>query len=84
MLLSQIETSSDEAAAIVPSSPANNAATAPTLDSLSQVGSFFPFSRRPNAGPVTAALLISSLSLNQSFQSTEIMLDSQSILNAPD
>lgn len=54
------------------------------FESLSKVGSFFPFSRRPNAGAVTAALLISSLSLNQSFQSAEIMLDSQSILNAPD
>ncbi|RZF37483.1 hypothetical protein LSTR_LSTR005358 [Laodelphax striatellus] len=56
----------------------------PPLESLSKIGSFFPFSRRSNAGPVSAALLVSSLSLNQSFHSTEIMLDSQSILNAPD
>lgn len=56
----------------------------PPLESLSRVGSFFPFSRQANAGPVAAALLVSSLSLNTSFQATEVMLDSQSILNAPD
>lgn len=56
----------------------------PPLESLSHVGSFFPFSRQANAGPVAAALLVSSLSLNTSFQATEVMLDSQSILNAPD
>lgn len=83
MLLSQIDNVSDEASALLQTPPTSNTAP-PTLDSFSQIGSFFPFSRRPNAGPVTAALLISSLSLNQSFQSAEIMLDSQSILNAPD
>uniref|UniRef100_A0A1B6FET7 Myotubularin phosphatase domain-containing protein n=1 Tax=Cuerna arida TaxID=1464854 RepID=A0A1B6FET7_9HEMI len=51
---------------------------------VARVGSFFPFSRRADSGPVAAALLVSSLSLNTSFQSAEGMLDSQSILNAPD
>ncbi|XP_075226762.1 myotubularin-related protein 10-A isoform X2 [Lycorma delicatula] len=80
LLLSQIDSACDELVSPLHVRPA----VAPSLETLSQIGSFFPFSRRPNAGPVTAALLISSLSLNQSFQSAEIMLDSQSILNAPD
>ncbi|XP_073978652.1 myotubularin-related protein 10-B isoform X2 [Rhodnius prolixus] len=57
------------------------------LDSLSKIGSFFPFTNSTGGtspvGP-PAALLVSSLSLNTSFHSTEIMLDSQSILNVPD
>lgn len=56
----------------------------PPLESLNRVGSFFPFSRHANAGSIAAALLVSSLSLNTSFQSSDGMLDSQSILNAPD
>jgi len=50
-------------------------------NSLTQVGSFFPFSHgvtRP------AALLASSLTLNASFLTGEALLDSQSLLNAPD
>lgn len=48
---------------------------------LTQVGSFFPFSHgitRPGA------LLASSLTLNTSFLPGEAFLDSQSLLNAPD
>ncbi|XP_014262170.1 myotubularin-related protein 10-B isoform X3 [Cimex lectularius] len=54
-------------------------------DALSQYGSFFPFSRGSSImmSP-PSALLVSSLSLNTSFYSSEIMLDSQSILNTPD
>lgn len=57
------------------------------LESLSNVGSFFPFSPGFSASSSSnppSALLLSSLSLNTSFHSTEIMLDSMSILNAPD
>lgn len=48
-----------------------------------KVGSFFPFSPLHASAP-PPALLLSSLSLNTSFHSSEMMLDSQSILNAPD
>ncbi|XP_054262707.1 myotubularin-related protein 10-B-like isoform X1 [Macrosteles quadrilineatus] len=78
LLVSQI----DQLDRGIPSSPSQ---LPPPLESLSKIGSFFPFSRRANAGPVAAALLsVSSLTLNTSFLSSEGMLDSQSILNAPD
>ncbi|XP_039291181.1 myotubularin-related protein 10-B [Nilaparvata lugens] len=85
LLLSQIDTieETSEAAGGVGGGGVGPPPQAP-LESLSKIGSFFPFSRRSDGGHVSAALLVSSLSLNQSFHSTEIMLDSQSILNAPD
>ncbi|KAF6208276.1 hypothetical protein GE061_016730 [Apolygus lucorum] len=56
------------------------------IESLSSVGSFFPFSPFSASSSTNhpSALLLSSLSLNASFHSTEIMLDSMSMLNAPD
>ncbi|BES87802.1 Myotubularin-associated protein [Nesidiocoris tenuis] len=65
---------------------ANLANDSITLESLSKVGSFYPFSPcfSPSSANPPSALLLSTLSLNTSFHSTEIMLDSQSILNAPD
>lgn len=42
------------------------------LDSLSSIGSFFPFSTNDGSKPgLNCSLLMSSLSLNQSFHSAE-------------
>lgn len=48
---------------------------------LTQVGSFFPFSHGVTQ---PGALLASSLTLNRSFLPGEAFLDSQSLLNSPD
>lgn len=47
-----------------------------------RVTSFFPFSA--STDPVSPGLLNSTLALNNSFASNEALLDSQSLLNAPD
>lgn len=55
-----------------------------SLDPTASVGSFFPFSRYSSACAGAPQLLSSSLNLNSSFTAGEAMLDSQSLLNAPD
>ncbi|KAJ1532085.1 hypothetical protein ONE63_000714 [Megalurothrips usitatus] len=71
-----------EQLAKVKSGEKSNRITCPSI-SKQRVTSFFPFSASIDSA-ISPALLSSTLALNSSFVSNEALLDSQSLLNAPD
>ena len=81
-LHAQIDSLREQLAEVKAGETTSNHVVRPNL-SQQRVTSFFPFSATIDPA-ISPALLNSSLALNNSFVSNEALLDSQSLLNAPD